>query len=129
MAALLPKRPVLIIEPSPTLRSILEMHVVSKGYPCMSYAHPLPALTELRQHLAGPVLVLLSESQMSPGPSGWEVLCMLLQWKVSLPVIFLLEDAQTLAVVKARVAGACVTLSKPFRIQEVLEALERCGQM
>ena len=130
MVDLPPKRPVLIIEPSPTLRAVLEVHVTSAGHPCASYAHPLPALADLRQYQDGPILVLLSEAQPPSGPSGWNVLRILLlqrQWPVQ--VIFLLEEAEILAPIEARVAGACAVLSKPFRIQEMLESLWRCGQI
>lgn len=63
-----------------------------------------------------------------PGMSGLEVQRNLIQAGVSIPIIFITAHADVPMTVKAMKSGAVEFLTKPFRDQELLDAIEQALQ-
>lgn len=60
-----------------------------------------------------------------PGMSGLEVQSKLIEMKVEIPVIFITAHAEIPATVKAMKSGAVEFLTKPFRGQDLIDAIQQ----
>lgn len=125
------QRTIILIEPSPTIRAIMEQTAQQAGCSSVcSYAVPKPALADLCQgKIAFPALVLVSEKQNDSTLDGWSMLASFAQWHLPLRTILVLEDDQVMAHVKARLAGACASIARPFRVQQLLHLIEVFGRV
>lgn len=114
----------LVIEPSPTLRTILEITLRRHAYLTWAlFADPLPALRAIQLgHLPVPDVALVC--RRLPYLDGFEVLRILRERQYHTSVVLLLSDQDSrLDRIKARLAGARAVLVKPFTMQELLQVL------
>ncbi len=130
-----PTRSIIVVEESLVLRTQLALTLHTHGYRVVCFPAPLPALQAVRQGcLRGPLLLLLGESYRDAPDhgtlDGLTTLQILQQWQVpGVRVALLLDTESVLAAIKARLAGACATLPKPFRLQNLLRLVEMYGRV
>lgn len=117
---------ILIIDDSLTVRKILEMCLRREGYEVRSFVDGVEALRWLASPQSRvPALILLD--LILPRMDGLSVLrC--LKRKLTLeavPVVMLSRREGVLDRLKARLAGACAYVTKPFKREEVLAIVTR----
>jgi DNA-binding NtrC family response regulator len=123
-------RSLVTIEPSPTLRTIIEQTALRAGFSSIfSYAVPKPALADLCQRkLPLPAVVLLSQWQNDCSLDGWDLLASFMQWRLPVHPIVLLEEDDVRLHMQAKRAGACISLARPFQVQQLVRLLETFGR-
>jgi FixJ family two-component response regulator len=112
---------VYVIDDDASIRSALKRFFSSAGYGCRTYA-TVPSFVGECPHDAAGCLVL--DIQL-PGPSGLDLQAQLKDLECSLPIIFLTAHADVKTTVRAMKAGALEFLTKPARIEDLLDAVRR----
>ena len=111
---------VFVIDDDRSMRDALELLLESVGLTVKSFASPHEFVAEPRPDAAA---CLVLDVRM-PGQSGLDLQAELAREKVDIPIIFISGHADIPISVRAMKAGAIEFLSKPFREQELLDAIE-----
>ena len=111
---------VFVVDDDPAIRQALESLIRSVGLRVESFA----SAQEFRaRQLADAPSCLILDIRM-PGPSGLDVQRELGEQGLTLPIIFVTGHGDIPTTVKAMKAGAVEFLTKPFREQELLDAIQ-----
>src|ERR1700686_1014131 len=113
--------PVFIFDDDRDVRESLRELLVSVGLQSKSFGSAQEFLSSPRSD--GPSCLILDVRL--PGISGLELRPELKRGKVSIPIIFLTAHADVPMSVKAMKSGAVEFLTKPFRQQDLLDAVQR----
>src|SRR6202453_4713959 len=112
---------VFIVDDDRDVRESLQELLESVGLHSKSFGTAQEFLSSLRSD--GPSCLILDVRL--PGISGLELQHELKRGKVSIPIIFLTAHADVPMSVKAMKSGAVEFLTKPFRHQDLLDAVQR----
>ena len=115
------KATVFIVDDDPSIRVALENLVSSIGQQVETYAGAQDFLRDCPRDPAG---CLVLDVQM-PGLSGLDLQSELRHAGIHLPVIFITGRADIPTSVRAMKAGAVEFLTKPFRDQDLLDAIQQ----
>jgi FixJ family two-component response regulator len=110
---------VFIVEDDQSVRAALDSLMRSVGFKVLTYSSAREFLDSERPDVPG-CLVL---DVLLPGISGLELQRELVSANVRIPIVFITGHADVPATVQAMKAGAVEFLTKPFRDQELLEAV------
>jgi RNA polymerase sigma factor (sigma-70 family) len=110
---------VFIVDDDASVRSALQRLVASVGLRCETFASADEFLG--RKDPDGPGCLVLDVRM--PGPSGLDLQDQLARSAYRLPIIFLTAHGDVRMSVRAMKAGAVEFLTKPFREQELLDAI------
>src|SRR5580698_7576956 len=116
---------VLIVDDDSDVRESLQELLDSVGLPSKSFGTAQEFLSNARSKNDddGPSCLILDVRL--PGISGLDLQHELKKAKVSIPIIFLTAHADVPMSVKAMKSGAVEFLTKPFRHQDLLDAVQR----
>ena len=112
---------VFIVDDDRDVRESLQELLESVGLPSKSFGTAKEFLSSPRSD--GPSCLILDVRL--PGISGLDLQHELKKGKVSIPIIFLTAHADVPMSVKAMKSGAVEFLTKPFRQQDLLDAVQR----
>jgi FixJ family two-component response regulator len=112
---------VFIVDDDRDVRESLQELLESVGLPSKSFGTAKEFLSSARSD--GPSCLILDVRL--PGISGLDLQHELKKGKVSIPIIFLTAHADVPMSVKAMKSGAVEFLTKPFRQQDLLDAVQR----
>jgi pilus assembly protein CpaE len=121
---------ILLVSPHPTMGSEIA--------PILAEFLPFSPVTELREYPGKQILAELTEEQginlcfidtESNRDCAFALMSDLSSGEVKVPVVALLERAETEVILKALRAGAAEFLSRPFQAQPFTEAMERVRTM
>ena len=112
---------VFIIDDDADVRVSIQGLLKSVGLRCESFASPHDFLRSLRSD--GPSCLILDVRL--PGVSGLDVQHQLAEAGVRLPIIFITGHGDIPMTVKAMKSGAVEFLTKPFRAQDLLDAIQQ----
>jgi FixJ family two-component response regulator len=112
---------VFIVDDDPDVRESLQELLESVGLPSKSFGTAQEFLLSSRGN--GPSCLILDVRL--PGISGLDLQHELKRGKVSIPIIFLTAHADVPMSVRAMKSGAVEFLTKPFRHQDLLDAVQR----
>ena len=112
---------VFIVDDDRDVRESLQELLESVGLPSQSFGTAREFLSSPRSE--GPSCLILDVRL--PGISGLDLQHELKKGKVSIPIIFLTAHADVPMSVKAMKSGAVEFLTKPFRQQDLLDAVQR----
>jgi FixJ family two-component response regulator len=112
---------VFIVDDDSDVRESLQELLESVGLHSQSFGNALEFLSTPRSD--GPSCLILDVRL--PGISGLDLQHELKRGKVSIPIIFLTAHADVPMSVKAMKSGAAEFLTKPFRQQDLLDAVQR----
>ena len=115
------RRLVCVIDDDDALRDSVELFLVNEGLSVMSYASADEFLAELD---ALPPGCVVTDVRM-PGMSGMELLSQIASRGLSLPVIVITGHADVPLAVRAMKQGAIDLLEKPFKAEELINAVRR----
>jgi FixJ family two-component response regulator len=115
---------VFVIDDDARIRAATERLLKSVGLHAESYATPKEFLT--RKLPDGPTCLVLDVRL--PGMSGLDVQRKLAEEGVEIPVIFITGHADIPMTVRAMKSGAVEFLTKPFRDQDLLDAIQQALQ-
>ena len=115
---------VVVIDDNPGIRDALDLLLTSVDYQVLTFPD---AEAFLDAQLARPVGCLILDIRM-PGRSGLDLQDHLNAVGARLPIVFITGFADVPITVRAMKAGAIDVLSKPFREQELLDAVQRAIQ-
>jgi FixJ family two-component response regulator len=115
---------VFVIDDDARIRAATERLLKSVGLHAESYATPKEFLT--RKLPDGPTCLVLDVRL--PGMSGLDVQRKLAEQGIEIPVIFITGHADIPMTVKAMKSGAVEFLTKPFRDQDLLDAIQQALQ-
>jgi twitching motility two-component system response regulator PilG len=124
-----PARPrtILVVDDSPTIRRVVTLALERRGHRVLSAADGSEALERLRD-AAAPDLVLLDINM--PGPDGYQVCRRLREGAgtAGVPVVMLSGRDGFFSKVRGRAAGCAGFIGKPFKLDDLLGAVEAyCG--
>jgi FixJ family two-component response regulator len=111
---------VLIIDDDPRMRAATERLLKTIGLPFESFATPQDFL--MRKLPNGPSCLVLDVRL--PGMSGLELQSKLNEVGAQIPIIFITGHADIPMTVKAMKSGAVEFLTKPFRDQDLIDAIQ-----
>jgi FixJ family two-component response regulator len=114
-----PTSNVFVVDDDESMRAAIESLLRSVGLHVRTFA--TPADFQGRKPTDGPACLVLDVRL--PGTSGLELQRALLQIEPGLPVVFITAHADIATSVRAMKAGAIEFLPKPFRDEELLEAV------
>jgi FixJ family two-component response regulator len=114
---------VFIVDDDRDVRESLQELLESVGLHSKSFATAQEFLSNPRSDSDGPNCLILDVRL--PGISGLDLQHELKRGKVSIPIIFLTAHADVPMSVKAMKSGAVEFLTKPFRQQDLLDAVQR----
>ncbi|MFL6314959.1 MAG: response regulator transcription factor [Terriglobales bacterium] len=112
---------VLIVDDDTRMCAAMQRLLKTVGLHSESFAAPEDFL---RHKLPNRPSCLLLDVRL-PGMSGLEVQSKLLEMGVNIPIIFITSHADIPMTVKAMKSGAVEFLTKPFRDQELIEAIQQ----
>jgi FixJ family two-component response regulator len=112
---------VYVVDDDASIRSALKRFFDSAGLACRTFESVPAFLAHCPNDAAG---CLVLDIQL-PGPSGLDLQAELHKLGCSLPVIFLTAHADVKTSVRAMKAGAVEFLTKPARIEDLLDAVRR----
>jgi FixJ family two-component response regulator len=115
---------VFVIDDDPRMRAATERLLKSVGLHVESFAAPKDFLT--RKLPGGPSCLVLDVRL--PGMSGLDVQRKLAEAGVQIPVIFITGHGDIPMTVKAMKSGAVEFLTKPFRDQDLVDAIQEALQ-
>jgi FixJ family two-component response regulator len=115
------ERMVLVVDDDPSFRRSMERLLRSMGFECQSFASAQEFLRGRRPDVPS---CLVLDVRM-PGASGLELQQDLARAGWQIPIIFMTGHGDIPMSVRAMKAGAVEFLTKPFREQELLEAIEQ----
>jgi len=111
---------VLLVDDDPSFRRSTERLLRAAGYPIQSFASALEFLHSPRPDVPA---CLVSDVRM-PGLNGLDLQRELARAGWQIPIIFITGHGDVPTSVRAMKAGAVDFLSKPFREQDLLDAIE-----
>ena len=111
-----------IVDDDEAIRKSLHLLMQSEEIPAQTYASAEDFLDEHAQSKLG---CLLLDERM-PGMSGLQLLDLLKQQDVAIPVIFITGHGDIAMAVQAMKAGAIDFIEKPFDSERLLGAVRRC---
>jgi len=114
---------VFIVDDDRDVRESLQELLDSVGLHSKAFGTAQELLSSPRTYDDGPSCLILDVRL--PGTSGLDLQHELKRGKVSIPIIFLTAHADVPMSVKAMKAGAVEFLTKPFRHQDLLDAVQR----
>jgi len=117
-------RTVFIIDDDPDIRASMRRLLKSVGLRAELFASPQDFLQH--QIPEGPSCLVLD--MRLPGTNGLEVQRNLIKTGINIPVIFITAHGDIPMTVKAMKSGAVEFLTKPFRDQDLLDAIEQALQ-
>jgi FixJ family two-component response regulator len=112
---------VFVLDDDVAVREALSSLIRSVGLQVETYASPPEFLERLRTPVAGPACLVLDVRM--PGMSGLELQAELGRLDCALPIVFITGHGDIPMTVRAMKAGAVEFLPKPFRDQDLLEAI------
>jgi len=112
---------VLIVEDDTRMRAAIQRLLKTVGLQSESFATPEAFLLHGRP--ASPSCLLLDVRL--PGMSGLEVQSKLIEMGIQIPIIFITCHADIPMTVKAMKSGAVEFLTKPFRDQDLIDAIQQ----
>jgi FixJ family two-component response regulator len=112
---------VFVIDDDDRVRAAIEGLLESEGVRCETFATPEEFLKT--KPVGGPSCLVLDVRL--PGVSGLEFQRRLMEIGVQIPIIFITAHGDIPMTVKAMKAGAIEFLSKPFRDQDLLDAIHQ----
>jgi len=118
------QRTVFIIDDDPDIRASMRRLLKTVGLQAELFATAQDFLQ--RKMPKGPSCLVLD--MRLPGMSGLEVQRSLLESGVNIPIIFITAHGDIPMTVKAMKSGAVEFLTKPFRDQDLLDAIEQAFQ-
>lgn len=113
---------VLVVDAEIGMRSFLQRHL-GKSYALVESAADVVAAESLRERCHFDLIILDANL---PGESGTAWMSRLREQGVTSDVIFMSDHADADLVIEALRAGASDFLLKPFRIEQIRSAVERC---
>lgn len=119
-----PERTVFIIDDDPDIRSSMRRLLKTVGLQAELFATAQDFLR--REMPKGPSCLVLD--MRLPGMSGLEVQRNLIEAGMNIPIIFITAHGDIPMTVKAMKSGAVEFLTKPFRDQDLLDAIEQALQ-
>src|SRR5215831_15947790 len=111
---------VFIVDDDNRMRAAMERLLKTVGLPSESYATPQEFL---RRKLPGGPSCLILDVRL-PGMSGLEVQSKLNEAGIHIPIIFITSHGDIPMTVKAMKCGAVEFLTKPFRDQDLIDAIQ-----
>ena len=114
---------VFIVDDDRDVRESLQELLESVGLHSKAFGTALEFLSSPRSDGDGPSCLILDVRL--PGISGLDLQHELKRGKVSIPIVFLTAHADVPMSVKAMKSGAVEFLTKPFRQQDLLDAVQR----
>lgn len=119
----LARRRILIVDDQPSIRDVLEVALCEAGATVWHAEDGNAALASLQSGL--PDLILLDLAM--PGMNGWQVIDRLadLPHAAAIPVVLQTSAADFPSFDRARRRGVAAFISKPFRLNEVVETCRR----
>ena len=111
---------VMVLDPSPTTRKILEVILRREGHQVVCFDDPVEALRFLSRH--GPADLLFLGMDLSK-MDGFDVLKYLRgqpRFHTMIPIVLLREQDGILERIKARLAGAQLVMIKPLVRQQIV---------
>jgi FixJ family two-component response regulator len=118
------ERTVFIVDDDPDIRASMRRLLKTVGLRTELFASPQDFLQ--RKMPQGPSCLVLD--MRLPGMSGFEVQRSLIETGTNIPVIFITAHGDIPMTVKAMKSGAVEFLTKPFRDQDLLDAIEQALQ-
>ncbi len=118
------ERTVFIVDDDPDIRAAMRRLLKTVGLHAELFATAKDFLQ--RKRPSGPSCVVLD--MRLPGMSGLEVQRSLVETGVNIPIIFITAHGDIPMTVKAMKSGAVEFLTKPFRDQDLLDAIEQALQ-
>lgn len=117
------RRRILVVDDQPSIRGVLEVALSEAGADVWSAPDGPAALASLESSL--PDLILLD--LVMPVMNGWQVLDRLMASKrtATIPVVLQTSAADFTSFDRARRRGVAAFISKPFRLNEVVETCRR----
>lgn len=112
---------VFIVDDDPSMRVSIESLLRSVGHSVQSFASTQEFMTSARLDAPG---CLVLDIRL-PGRSGLEFQRELASWDVQIPIVFITGHGDVPMSVAAMKAGAIEFLTKPFRDQDLLDAVHR----
>jgi FixJ family two-component response regulator len=112
---------VILVDDDPSFRRSTERLLRTAGYQVQSFASALEFLHSRRPDVPA---CLVSDVRM-PGPNGLDLQSELARAGWQIPIVFITGHGDVPTSVRAMKAGAVDFLSKPFREQDLLDAIER----
>lgn len=112
---------VLIVDDDTRMRAAMQRLLKTVGLRSEAFASPEEFLRHRRPN--GPSCLVLD--LRLPGMSGLEVQRRLLESEVQIPIIFITGHADVPVTVKAMKSGAVEFLTKPFRDQDFIDAIQQ----
>jgi FixJ family two-component response regulator len=112
---------VFVIDDDARMRAAMERLLKSVGLRAESFATPQDFLR--REPPDGPSCLVLDVRL--PGMSGLDVHCKLIDSGIRIPIIFISGHGDIPMTVKAMKSGAVEFLTKPFRDQDLLDAIQQ----
>ncbi len=110
-----------VVDDDQSVRSSLEDLLASVGLRCMLFGSTREFLDTPRPDVPG---CLILDVRM-PGMSGLDFQSEMAKWGIGLPVIFITGHGDIPMSVRAMKAGALEFLTKPFREQDLLDAIQQ----
>jgi CheY-like chemotaxis protein len=119
----LASRRILVVDDQPSIRGVLELALKEAGAEVLAASDGASALLVARA--AVPDLILLDVTM--PGMTGWQVIeaLLLATETAGIPVILQTTAEDLDSFEKARKRGVAAFISKPFRLNEVIETCRR----
>src|SRR5271163_4840628 len=114
---------VFIVDDDSDVRESLQELLESVGLPSKSFGTAQEFLSSPRSNDDGPSCLILDVRL--PGISGLDLQHELKKGRINIPIIFLTAHADVPMSVKAMKSGAVEFLTKPFRQQDLLDAVQR----
>ena len=114
---------VFVVDDDQSVREALHSLMRSVGHAVETYAGADAFLQRLKQAVVGPACLVLDVRM--PGMGGLELQRELAGLRDALPIIFITGHGDIPMTVRAMRAGAVEFLPKPFREQDLLEAIDQ----
>ena len=114
-------RKILIVDDEPVIRKMFRIILERAGYAVFEAADPMEALTLLRRHDIGAVLLDI----YMPNMNGLDLLTILKNEFVDLPVIMVTGATHVRSSSAAMKRGAVDYLEKPVKMHELLDSVEQ----
>ena len=121
---------IMVIDDSPTICMILEATLGRQGYQVRSFLEPLLALRAIFVTGEIPVPDLLFVNLILPRMNGFQVIQLLRNYPQSkhIPIIVITRRNGLMDRLKAQLVGANEYVTKPFKIQDIVELARRYTQ-
>jgi two-component system, chemotaxis family, chemotaxis protein CheY len=110
---------IIVVDDSPTVRTIAEYTLKSAGYNGVSFANGLRALKWLDEHTDVQPSLVYMDVQM-PGLDGYDCALYLTGQSRFQKTAIVLMSAELVEIAKLRLVGATAHMHKPFTVEKLL---------